>query len=175
MAAMPSRALRVLITGASGSGTTTLAAALAAQLPAVHLDADDFFWLPTDPPFTHQRDRAQRIALFADALRAPRVVASGSVMGWGAEIEDAFDRIVFLRLDTAIRIARLTERELRARGRVAPAFLAWAAQYDAGPPTGRSLATHEAWLAARRCPVIRLEGDLSVEARLALLAPHLPA
>lgn len=39
-------------------------------------------------------------------------------------------------------------------------------QYDAGPPEGRSLAKHTAWLAARRCPVLRLEGDQSTAERV---------
>lgn len=64
---MSSRALRVLITGASGSGTTTLAAALAAQLHAVHLDADDFFWLPTQPG--DARGLARRPVLPGDPAR----------------------------------------------------------------------------------------------------------
>lgn len=35
---------RIHIMGASGAGTTTLGKALAARLPHVHLDSDDYFW-----------------------------------------------------------------------------------------------------------------------------------
>ena len=52
--------LKVHIVGASGSGTTTLARALAPELGATALDSDDYFWLPTQPPFTDRRDRALR-------------------------------------------------------------------------------------------------------------------
>ena len=58
------------ITGASGSGTTTLSEALAAELGFVHLDADDYFWLPTPEPFTVRRDRTERLALLLADLRA---------------------------------------------------------------------------------------------------------
>ena len=44
------------ITGASGSGTSTLAAALAQEHAFVHVEADDHYWLPTDPPFSSKRD-----------------------------------------------------------------------------------------------------------------------
>jgi adenylate kinase family enzyme len=47
--------MRILVTGASGSGTTTLGKALAEQLACAFLDADDFFWFPTNPPFTQKR------------------------------------------------------------------------------------------------------------------------
>lgn len=160
--------MRIHITGASGSGTSTLGRALAAEVGAVFLEADDFFWLPTDPPFQTQRPVDERRASLLAAMRgADRVVVSGSVNAWGAEIEDAFDLVVFLYVDTALRLERLGARELRLFGRANPAFLEWAAQYDDGPPEGRSLARQNAWLAARRCPVLRLEGDLSTPQRLA--------
>lgn len=159
--------MRMLITGAAGSGTSTLAAALAERLGVAHLEADDFFWLPTEPPYTVQRDPTERAALLAQALdRHVDAVVAGSVMGWGAAIEDMFDLIVFLYLATEIRIDRLRQREIERFGRANPAFLDWAAQYDDGPPEGRSLAKHEAWLASRLCKVLELRGDLGISERL---------
>ncbi len=159
--------MRIHITGAAGSGTSTLGKALAAQLGATFLEADDLFWLPSDPPFQAKRPVEERRALLlAQFQRSPQLVVSGSVNAWGAQIEDGFDGIVFLYVDTALRLARLRVRELRLYGKADPAFLEWAAQYDAGPPEGRSLARQGAWLAARQCPVLWLEGDLSTQQRL---------
>ena len=95
------------------------------------------------------------------------VVLSGSIVGYGAEVEDAFDLIVFLYLPAAIRVERLRRRDLEIYGTVEAAFLEWAAQYDVGPSEGRSLAKHNAWLAQRSCPVLRLEGDETVAQRVA--------
>lgn len=160
--------MRIHLTGASGTGTTTLGAALAAALEAVHLDADDYYWLPSEPPFLQKRAAEQRLAaLHAQLQAAPCSVLSGSIVGWGAPVEDAFDLIVFLQLDAAIRVERLRQREVARLGHADPAFLAWAAQYDEGPPEGRSLAKHRRWLAARSCPVLTLAGDLSVAERVA--------
>lgn len=160
--------MRIHLTGASGTGTTTLGAALAVVLDAAHLDADEFYWLPSDPPFQHKRAAEQRLAaLHAGLQAAPRAVLSGSIVGWGPDVEDAFDLIVFLQLDSAIRVERLRQREMARLGHADPAFLEWAAQYDVGPPEGRSLAKHQRWLAARRCPVLTLAGDLSVAERVA--------
>ena len=44
------------IFGASGSGTTTLAEKISRELGYFHLDTDDYFWLPTDPPFCRKRE-----------------------------------------------------------------------------------------------------------------------
>jgi len=52
----------VHITGASGSGTTTLGRALAERLGWMHLDTDDFYWLPTDPPYREKRPAETRLA-----------------------------------------------------------------------------------------------------------------
>lgn len=156
------------ITGACGSGTSTLGRALAAELGAAFIEADDIFWRPSDPPFQTIRPAEERLALLRAAFaHHPDSVVSGSVYGWGPEVEDAFDGIVFLYLDAALRVQRLREREQALYGKVIPEFLEWAAQYDAGPPRGRSLARQNAWLAARSCPVLRLEGDLSTGQRLA--------
>lgn len=158
----------VHITGASGSGTSTVGKALAAELGGTFLEADDIFWRPSDPPFQAKRSAEERRALLLAAFsRSPVAVLSGSVSAWGVEIEDAFDFVVFLYVDTALRLERLREREFRLFGKANPAFLEWAAQYDEGPPEGRSLARQRAWLSARRCPVLHLEGDLSTQARLA--------
>ncbi len=42
-------------------------------------------------------------------------------------------------------------------------FLDWAAAYDAGDLTMRSLARHREWLGKLPCPVLRLQGPLTVE------------
>jgi adenylate kinase family enzyme len=158
----------ILITGASGSGTSTLGAALARELGMAHLEADDYFWIPTEPPFTTKRDRAERLSSILRDVRAKQsAVLAGSVMDWGVELENAFDLIVFLYVDAAIRVERLRAREMERFGRSNPAFLEWAAQYDVGAMDGRSLTRHRAWLSARTCPVLELRGDLSVGDRVA--------
>jgi adenylate kinase family enzyme len=155
--------MRILITGASGSGTSTIGLAVAARLGCAHLDADDFYWLPTTPPFKTKRDTVDRLSLILDALsKTPSAVVSGSVMSWGPELEDSFSLIVFLTVPTAVRIERLRKREVARFGRADPDFLEWAAQYDEGTLQGRSLAKHQQWLAGRSCRILRLDGSVAV-------------
>jgi adenylate kinase family enzyme len=158
----------ILITGAAGSGTTTLANALAKELGMTHLEADDYFWLPSEPPYQHRASREVRCqSLWRDMGSTTGAVVAGSVMDWGPHLEDMFGLIVFLYLPVDLRLARLERREVERFGRANPEFLAWAADYDDGSATGRNLSRHQTWLSNRTCPILRLEGDMSVEDRVA--------
>lgn len=69
----------ILITGAAGTGTTTLADVLAKELSATHLEADDFLWLPSNPPYLHLADKTLRGKRLLHEMRAhDRAVVAGS-------------------------------------------------------------------------------------------------
>lgn len=159
--------MHILITGAAGSGTSTLAEAVSDATQSQFLEADEYLWYQSNPPYQHKRDEFERTAGLLKDLRARQhSVVAGSLVGWGQELEDAFDLVVFLYLPSEIRIARLKKREERLFGKANPEFLAWAAQYETGTAGGRSLERHRQWLKLRKCPVIYLEGDLSTEVQL---------
>lgn len=161
---------RIHVMGASGSGTTTLARALASRWSVPHADADDYFWVPSDPPYVHKRPAPDRAALMHEVF-VPREawVLSGSMLGWGESVLAACDAVVFLTLEPAERLRRLEVREAVRRGdREADGtawarFREWAAGYDDPAFTGRSRATHEAWLRALDQPVLRLDSSRPVD------------
>ena len=166
--------MRVLVTGASGSGTTTLGRALSRELGVAFFDADDYFWVPTEPPYRQQRDPGARLSLLvADLAKVPQSVTAGSVINWGRELEDSFSLIVFLTLPPELRLARLCEREVARFGRADPQFLASAARYDDGSVDVNSRTGDEEWLTKRSCAVLRIEGDISVPERVARFAKAL--
>jgi adenylate kinase family enzyme len=176
--------MRVHVVGASGSGTTTLGRALAADLGCPHLDTDDYFWLPTDPPFEKIRPAEERHALLGPTLAGDAWVLSGSLCGWGDVYIPRFELVVFCAVPPDVRLTRLRARERERYGdaAIAPggplrdkheAFLAWAASYERGAPVERSRAMHEAWLAKLPCPVLRLEDANDVETRLAVVLARL--
>jgi hypothetical protein len=165
------RRSRLHITGASGSGTTTLARAVADAWAVPHGDADDYFWLPTDPPYVHQRPEVERLALM-DQVFLPREawVVSGSMLGWGDSVVARCEAVVFLTLDPAERLRRIEAREnVRQSGGAVDevalsAYLTWARGYDEPSFEGRSRAGHEEWLATLTCPILRLDSSRSREA-----------
>jgi adenylate kinase family enzyme len=170
--------LRLHITGASGSGTSTLGRALAGRLDIRPFDTDDFYWLPGAQPYTEKRSPQERVDLLRAAFaQAGGWVLSGSVGAWAAPLVPQFDLVIFLWVPTEVRLARLRARERERYGRrIEPggdrhqayrAFLEWAATYEAGPLEGRSRSRHEGWLSTLSCPVLRLEGSRPLESQIA--------
>ncbi|MET7641174.1 AAA family ATPase [Streptomyces sp. NPDC005438] len=161
------RAHRLLVTGASGTGTTTLARALASLWAVPHADVDDYLWQPTSPPYTHKRPKEERVALMHE-LFVPRDawVLSGSLRGWGDSVVERLEGVVFLSLTPEVRMGRLMSREvlrygdtIEKGGRNEAAhldFLDWARGYD-DTHQGRRRLADERWLAELLCPVLRLD------------------
>lgn len=171
---------RIHVVGASGAGTTTLARAVADDLAIPAFDADDYFWVKTDPPFREIRPRAERVELLlADLGPCESWTLSGSMVGWDQEISPAFTLVVYLWVPPDIRMARLADRERSRYGaEILPGgamhdasteFMRWAAAYDSAGAEQRSRELHRQWLEGVKTPVLRIEGDTSVAHRVALV------
>jgi adenylate kinase family enzyme len=165
------RSCRIHVTGASGSGVTSLGRALADALALPHHDTDDYLWKPTTPPYRELRDVAERLRLMNEMF-LPRAdwVLSGGLDGWGDGLASSFDLVVFLKTPLELRVQRLRAREATHFGTEAvgpggwrhqetEAFIEWASHYEDGSQEGRSLAKHESWLLRLPCPVLRLDGS----------------
>lgn len=163
--------LRLHILGASGSGTTTLGRHLAARVHLTHFDTDDFFWAPSDPPYTVRRTPMERLDPLQPALQAQdRWVLSGSLCGWGDPLIPLFDAVLFITVPPEVRLNRTQQRERARFGAQIDeggtrhghhqAFMAWSAGYDdPHPVVGRNRLRHEAWLAQLSCPVYRVDNS----------------
>lgn len=173
----PSPAMKILIFGASGSGTSTLGKALASQLSCPFFDADDYYWEKTVPAFQRKIPLEKRNALLmADFSACASAVLSGSMVTWGKQWRRAFDFGIFLFLPPEIRLQRLADREAERYGATLDSdpqvqadsrqFLEWAAQYDDPDFEGRSITQHRQWMEVVEFPVLRLEGDFSTEHRI---------
>lgn len=169
---------RLYLTGASCAGVSTLGAALKETCQVPQIDVDDFYWLPTDPPFTCKRPPEDRLRLIAQEQaraegREEGWVLTGSFDGWGDALIAKVDLIIFVDTPTPIRLARLEAREAQRHGaRIAQggdmhaahlAFRDWAARYDDPAFTGRNRARHLRWLAQQTAPVCHLDGSRPLE------------
>jgi adenylate kinase family enzyme len=162
------------IVGASGAGTTTLASALAGRIDARHLDTDDYYWLPTSPPYREKRPAPERLSLLRSAFaQSERWILSGSLLHWGVELSTAFDLVIFLHVPPDVRLARTLAREHERYGaRIEPGgemrqahldFLEWSRTYDTADTPGRNLVSHRAWLSSLSCAVLEIAGEQPVE------------
>ncbi|MGU3577283.1 adenylate kinase, partial [Brucellaceae bacterium C25G] len=142
-----------------------------------HIDVDDYYWLPTDPPFTIKRPPEDRVKLIQESLGNDGWVLTGSFDGWGDVLIHNVDLIVFVDTATSIRMDRLISREKKRHGdRILPggdmfeihiAFREWASKYDDPDFSGRNRSRHHEWLSHQNAPVLQLDGaspvsDLSV-------------
>lgn len=175
---MNPRYRRIHITGASGCGTTTLGAAVARAIGAKHLDADDFAWVATEPPFVHRREPEERLAMVMAAIAGvERWVLSGSLLRWNDELTPLFDLAVFLHIPPEVRTARLLVRERARYGAKIDsggsqygsnqAFMAGARGYESGEYPVQNLVNARAWLARLACPVIEIEGAIPLDESVA--------
>ncbi len=169
------------IYGASGSGTSTIGRFICEKTGYFFMDTDDYFWEPTNPPFTAKRKISDRIALMRrDIAKYESVVISGSLVDWGDELIPLFTLAVRVETDTAVRIERLKKRERERFGNRIDTggdmfenhreFIEWAASYDSGGLDMRSKAKHDEWQKLLQCPQILLDGNQPAEKNFEYLA-----
>ena len=177
--------MKLHIFGASGSGVTTLGQLLANKLCLKYFDSDDYFWIKTEPPFTHRREVNQRNQLiYEDIRQTENWILGGSIIHWGDNLFPDFDLVIFLYLPSEIRIERLKKRELERYGNVIYTdekrakqfndFIAWATDYD--KETGlanRTLKAHKAWLVQNQKPILEIIGDKTLDEKLKLILERL--
>ncbi|WP_067837873.1 ATP-binding protein [Amphibacillus sediminis] len=172
---------KIHIFGASGSGTTTLGAALAKVLPHTQFDTDNYYW---ENKFTRKRPVPERRKILNEDLsKCKNWILSGALCGWGDYLRSYFDLVIFLWIPQDIRLERLREREfLRYGNQILPhgskydqfkTFIEWASLYDNAGMEVRSKTLHEHWMEELPCPVLRIEGDYSVEERVNIVLGYL--
>lgn len=170
---------RINVIGASGTGKSTLAKGLAERLGVPLFESDDYYHLPSDPPYQRQRPVEERLRLIKRDLGGSTAwVLSGCVAGWGGDPGLEYSLVVFLYLPPALRLERLRLREVARFGsrilsggdmhRTHEEFMDWAAGYDSGASGGgNTLPAHRAFLGSVACPVLKLETAMTHEEQLA--------
>ena len=171
----------IIVFGAPGSGTSTVGRGLAKYLNFTHFETDDISGTKIDfPPFRISRTLEERTELLQSALSTCcNFVISGSMWDWGAPFIPFFDLAVFITAPTDIRIRRLERREYEKYGERILSngdmfdnhrkFIEWAKTYDTNNPD-RSLNLHEQWIATLPCPILRIDGTVSIVENVVYIA-----
>lgn len=148
--------MRVLISGGPGSGCTSTAKLVGAELGLPVFDSDTFFHKPTNPPFQEQYSPDERRRLLSEALEAsPNWILSGSIATWGLDLP-AFHFGIFLDPAKEERLQRLRIRErerfgsrIDTGGDLHPEnvdFMEWASGYEDRSGSGRNRCTDRNYL-----------------------------
>lgn len=172
------------IFGSSGSGSTTLAKAIAFEYGFQFIDVDDALWETTNPPFTVKKSPKESLKYIKDKVNKKRsTVISGSLIGFGDELKDRIDLFIYMNLELTLRLKRIQNREVDRFGdRVLPGgdlyiqhqdFLQWVSDYEINPEYMRSRKQHLQWMKDISKPVLRITEELSMEEMLKIVRPFI--
>jgi adenylate kinase family enzyme len=151
----------IFICGLNGAGKTTLAGELARLTGFKQMDIEDYFFLPSDIPYTRSRTKEEcNKLILADIKKHPKFVLSAVIGDFGNEIIGRFDAVVIVDVPREIRMERVKKRDfdrfgnrVLAGGDLYEQQLKFYKKVDA-----RSENYVENWIKTLSCPVIRVDG-----------------
>ncbi len=156
----------ICVCGLNGSGKTTLAGALARKLDFKHMDIEDYYFLPSEIPYSVSRTReeAERL-LSSDMQNYHRFVFSAVDGNLSSEINVKYDLVIYLHAPLDVRMERVKKRELDKFGdRVLPdGDMYEQEQRFFDFVSKRNADTVEAWIETVSCPVIYLDGTRNID------------
>ena len=174
--------MKIYITGSSGSGATTLGDKVSEQLNIPQEDTDTFFWEPTNPPFTLQRDIVNLHKVYNEFVAQDSFILSGDCLNWGLPKDDLlnhFTHLIFLYVPWEIREKRIRDREIKRFGdriliggdmhKTHEDFIEWASHYESERQVGRNLLSQNNFIEQFEKSggkTLRFEDDFDLEAVL---------
>lgn len=155
----------ICICGLNGSGKTTLAASLSRSLNYKLMDIEDYYFLPSDVPYSRPRTKEEVIPLVLEDIHENPCFVFASVKGdMTHEINAKYDLVVYLDVPKEIRMERIKKRAFDKFGdRVLiggdmyeqeEAFFKMASERDD--------TAIKAWLDTLPCKVLRLDGTKDI-------------
>lgn len=106
---------KIFISGGPGSGKTTYAKKLAAQMNIPHFDLDDIKWINEKNNFNCERPREERLQLLDKILseNSDWVIEGIYTKDWITPILEQSDKIIILKPFTFVRQYRIIKRFIK--------------------------------------------------------------
>ena len=151
----------ICVCGLNGSGKTTLAGALAKELGFKHMDIEDYYFVPTDIPYSVSRSREEaEQLLLSDMQENPRFVFSAVDGNMGVK----YDLVIYLYAPLDVRMERVKKRAIDRFGdRILPGGDMYEQEQEFFDFVSKRDATSvEEWLQTVSCRVIWLDGTYDI-------------
>ncbi len=112
----------ICVCGLNGSGKTTFAAALANKLGFKHMDVEDYYFLPSEIPYSISRTREEAEVLLLQDMKENLFFVFSAVDGdMNIDVGLEYDLVIYLYAPLDVRMARVKKREFdKFGGRVLP-------------------------------------------------------
>jgi 2,3-bisphosphoglycerate-dependent phosphoglycerate mutase len=156
----------ILVCGLNGAGKTTLARELAQLLGYKHMDIEDYYFLPSDIPYTRSRTREECISLMlADMEKHPNFVLSAVIGNFGEEVIKRFDLAIIACAPLDVRLARALKRDFdRFGNRALEGGDLYEQQFEFHNKVAARPADYtEQWVKTLSCSVFRIDATRDVQ------------
>lgn len=151
----------IIVFGPNGSGKTTLGRELARILNYKHMDIEDYYFEPSEIPYTAERSRKDCLNLMLADIEKYRSFVMTAVTGdFGDTIPLLYKLGVFISAPPELRLERVKRRAYEQHGeRVRKG----GDMYDSQQRffdfvAKRPLSKIKQWVKTLTCPVIRIDG-----------------
>jgi len=166
----------IIVFGANGSGKTTLGRELARILNYKRMDIEDYYFRPSEIPYTNARSRDECIELMlADIKKYGSFVISAADGDFGDKIMSMYTLAVYITAPLEVRMKRIEQREYDKFGdRVREGGDMYEQQLKFRDfVASRSLAFIDQWAETLTCPVIRIDGTVDWRTNAANIAEYI--
>ena len=163
----------ILIFGPNGSGKTTLGRELANMLNIKHMDIEDYYFMPSEIPYSVTRPREEYIELMIDDIKKHRQFVLSAVTGdFGDDISKYYKLAVYISAPREERLKRVEKRAYDKHGeRVAKGGDMYEQQIKFNDfVAARSIEPIEQWSKTLCCPIIQIDGMIDLQTNVARIA-----
>lgn len=164
----------ILIFGLNGCGKTSLAGALAERLSYLHMDIEDYYFMPSTIPYTKPRSKVIYEEMMLSDMKKYDYVFSSLNGDYSPEIISTCTLAIHLNVPKAERLKRVRLRAIKQHGdRIEEGGDMHEAHLDFLKVVKLKTDDIQSWSASLTCPILELDGCKPISHNVRLIVNYL--